>query len=511
MKVTGRIIIIDIQLDRRSSRILSLNVLYSTSVYLILSSITRGHHRPIDRANLYHLPNIAFIIIIMDKAAKAKLHIENYYSNLISQFNERNMRQKKLEDSMLAENLDDETKLERRSQHAAKETEFLRLKRSRLGVDDFEPLKVIGKGSFGEVRLVQKKDIGHVFAMKILRKTDMLEKEQIAHVRAERDILVEADHQWVVKMYYSFQDAINLYLIMEFLPGGDMMTLLMKKDTLSEECTQFYIAETALAIDSIHRLGFIHRDIKPDNLLLDARGHIKLSDFGLCTGLKKSHTTEFYRDLSQAKQIDFTTNPTDSKRRAESWKKNRRALAYSTVGTPDYIAIEIFKQTGYTSACDWWSLGVIMYEMLIGYPPFCSETPQETYRKVMNWKETLLFPPEVPISKDAKDLIEGFCREMDERIGGATGEFDEVKAHPFFKGVDWQHIRERPAAIQIHVKSIDDTSNFDEFPDVDLKIPTAPSKEPAEMANKDWVFINYTFKRFEGLTQRDRLKLSNMQ
>lgn len=447
----------------------------------------------------------------MDKAAKTKLHIENYYSNLISQFNERNMRQKKLEDSMIAENLDDESKLEKRRQHAAKETEFLRLKRSRLGVDDFEPLKVIGKGSFGEVRLVQKKDIGHVFAMKILRKTDMLEKEQIAHVRAERDILVEADHQWVVKMYYSFQDAINLYLIMEFLPGGDMMTLLMKKDTLSEECTQFYIAETALAIDSIHRLGFIHRDIKPDNLLLDARGHIKLSDFGLCTGLKKSHTTEFYRDLSQAKQIDFTTNPMDSKRRAESWKKNRRALAYSTVGTPDYIAVEIFKQTGYTSACDWWSLGVIMYEMLIGYPPFCSETPQETYRKVMNWKETLLFPPEVPISKEAKDLIEGFCREMDQRIGGPAGDFDEVKGHPFFKDVDWQHIRERPAAIRIQVKSIDDTSNFDEFPDVDLKIPTAPSKEPAEMANKDWVFINYTFKRFEGLTQRDRMKLSNLQ
>lgn len=445
----------------------------------------------------------------LDKAIKAKLHLENYYLNLINQFSERNTRHERLEEGMINEGLNEEQKADKRQQHAMKETEFLRLKRSRLGVDDFEPLKVIGKGSFGEVRLVQKKDTGHVFAMKILRKADMLEKEQIAHVRAERDILVEADHQWVVKMYYSFQDAINLYLIMEFLPGGDMMTLLMKKDTLSEECTQFYIAETALAIDSIHRLGFIHRDIKPDNLLLDSRGHIKLSDFGLCTGLKKSHRTEFYRDLSQAKPIDFTSNPMDSKRRAESWKKNRRALAYSTVGTPDYIAVEIFKQTGYTSACDWWSLGVIMYEMLIGYPPFCSETPQETYRKVMNYKETLIFPPEVPISDEAKDLIHGFCREMDTRIGGLNGDFDEVKGHSFFNGVDWEHIRERPAAIPVQVKSIDDTSNFDEFPDVDLKIPSAPSKEPSSgMANKDWVFINYTFKRFEGLTQRERLKLS---
>lgn len=197
--------------------------------------------------------------------------------------------------------------------------------------------------------MVQKIDTGHVYAMKILRKTDMVAKEQLAHVRAERDILVEADHTWVVKMYYSFQDPINLYLIMEFLPGGDMMTLLMKKDTLSEEVTQFYIAETALAIDSIHKVGFIHRDIKPDNLLLDARGHIKLSDFGLCTGLKKSHRTEFYRDLSQAQPSDFVNAPkttennskimsaSDSKRKAESWKRNRRQLAYSTVGTPDYI------------------------------------------------------------------------------------------------------------------------------------------------------------------------------
>merc|ERR1719226_462101 len=309
-----------------------------------------------------------------------------------------------MEESFIEQGFEESVIVEKRNQHAAKETEFLRLKRSRLGVDDFEAIKVIGKGAFGEVRLVQKIDTGHVYAMKILRKADMVEKEQVAHVRAERDILVEADHQWVVKMYYSFQDPANLYLIMEFLPGGDMMTLLMKKDTLSEDCTQFYVAETALAIDYIHKLGFIHRDIKPDNLLLDSNGHVKLSDFGLCTGLKKSHRTEFYRDLSQVKPLDLT-NPMDSKRKAESWKKNRRQLAYSTVGTPDYIAPEVFLQTGYTASCDWWSLGVIMFEMLIGYPPFCSENPQETYKKIMAWKETLAFPPEVPISEQAKETL----------------------------------------------------------------------------------------------------------
>ncbi|KAI4488756.1 hypothetical protein M0802_011266 [Mischocyttarus mexicanus] len=472
----------------------------------------------------------------LDKATKAKVTLENYYSNLIAQHIERKQRLAKLEESLKDEGLSEQQKQEKRLQHAQKETEFLRLKRSRLGVEDFEPLKVIGRGAFGEVRLVQKKDTGHVYAMKILRKADMLEKEQVAHVRAERDVLVEADHQWVVKMYYSFQDPINLYLIMEFLPGGDMMTLLMKKDTLSEECTQFYISETALAIDSIHKLGFIHRDIKPDNLLLDARGHIKLSDFGLCTGLKKSHRTDFYRDLSQAKPSDFMTScgsgsggAMDSKRRAESWKRNRRALAYSTVGTPDYIAPEVFLQTGYGPACDCWSLGVIMYEMLIGYPPFCSENPQETYRKVMNWRETLVFPPEVPISEEAKDTIIRFCCEADRRLGSQRG-IEELKLAPFFRGVDWEHIRERPAAIPVEVRSIDDTSNFDEFPDVKLEIrewiyyydvaltfevcsfcsliywtslaPSAPMPQDGEVIYKDWVFINYTFKRFEGLTQR---------
>ena len=167
-------------------------------------------------------------------------------------------------------------------------------------------------------------DTGHVYAMKVLRKAEMVEKEQVAHVRAERDILVEVDHTWVVKMFYSFQDSDALYLVMEFLPGGDIMTLLMKKDTLPEEAAQFYMAETALAIETIHKLGFIHRDIKPDNLLLDSKGHVKLSDFGLCTGLQKSHRTDYYRGLEHVTAEDFTFSRVDSRRRAETWRSKRR-------------------------------------------------------------------------------------------------------------------------------------------------------------------------------------------
>uniref|UniRef100_A0A914D680 non-specific serine/threonine protein kinase n=1 Tax=Acrobeloides nanus TaxID=290746 RepID=A0A914D680_9BILA len=306
----------------------------------------------------------------------------------------------------------------------------------------------------------------------------MLEKEQQVHWRAERDILSEADCEWVVTMYFSFQDQINLYLVMEFLPGGDMMNLLIKR----EEETQFYISEAALAIQAIHNMNFIHRDIKPDNLLLDARGHIKLADFGLCTGFKKVHRTELYRNWPSKLHSDFVSKPLESKRIAESWKKNRRAFAFSTVGTPDYIAPEVFEPHGYTKSCDWWSLGVIM--------------------NVMNWQQTLIFPPDMPISADAKIAIKRFCCEADKRVGHNSG-IEEVKQCSFFKRVNWQHIRELPAPIRIEVRGIDDTSYFDTH--ADLPWPVEVVKESTAKGNftpqDKGEFINYTFARFNYLTQ----------
>ena len=147
---------------------------------------------------------------------------------------------------------------------------------------DFEPLSIIGRGAFGEVRICRVKATGEVVAMKKMKKSEMVYKNQVAHVKAEREVLVKAKNPWIVDLKYSFQDEKYLYLVMDFLPGGDLMTLLMRKDVLSEEESRFYIAETILAIETVHKVNYIHRDLKPDNILLDKHGHVKLTDFGLC-------------------------------------------------------------------------------------------------------------------------------------------------------------------------------------------------------------------------------------
>jgi len=224
-----------------------------------------------------------------------------------------------------------------------------------------------------------------------------LKKNQVAHIRAERDVLALADNPWVVKLEHSFQDPNNLYLVMEFLQGGDLMTVLMEKDILSEDATRFYIAEIAMAILSVHRLNYVHRDLKPDNILLDTHGHIKLSDFGLC---KAFDTGSNYLDQYKSVAKDAAGKDVKDSKTAQSygpklkqWKQRGRQLAYSTVGTPDYIAPEVFAQTGYGQECDWWSLGVIMYECLVGYPPFYAEDPMSTCRKNCQLEEDFGFPP----------------------------------------------------------------------------------------------------------------------
>lgn len=360
----------------------------------------------------------------------------------------------------------------------------------KVGVHDFNFCKIIGRGAFGEVRLVRKKSTNKVYAMKMMKKTDMVKRNQVERIRAERDVLALADNPWVVKLDYSFQDNSQLYLVMEFLQGGDLMTILMKYDILPENTARFYGAELALAIESVHRLGYVHRDLKPDNVLLDRLGHVKLSDFGLCKEVEANQNPYLsqYKDEAVAGEAAAPDGKEFATKKNE-WKGRSRKMMFSTVGTPDYIAPEVFAQTGYGKECDWWSLGVIMYESLVGYPPFYADDPLSTCRKIMNWKETLVFPAEAKLSSNAKSLLNLLICDSSQRLT-----FEMIKKHAFFEGINWDTIRDGPAAIVPVVKSEDDTSNFDDFeemPDSEEGTDTNASAE----ANAS--FIGYTFKRPE--------------
>ncbi|CAN1279329.1 Serine/threonine-protein kinase 38-like [Linum perenne] len=397
--------------------------------------------------------------VTKQRVAAAKQYIENHYKKQMKDLQERKERRDMLERKLADAEVSEEEQSNLIQYLEKKETEFMRLLRHKMGADDFEPLTMIGKGAFGEVRICREKSTGHVYAMKKLKKSEMLRRGQVEHVKAERNLLAEVDSNCIVKLYCSFQDEEYLYLVMEYLPGGDMMTLLMRKDTLTEDEARFYVGETVLAIESIHKHNYIHRDIKPDNLLLDKHGHMKLSDFGLCKPLDCSNLQEkdftASNKLSGALQSDG--RPTVPRRtqqeQLQHWQRNRRMLAYSTVGTPDYIAPEVLLKKGYGMECDWWSLGAIMYEMLVGYPPFYSDEPMST------------------------------CR----------------KAHPWFEGVEWDKLYQMKAAFIPEVNDELDTQNFEKFEEDDnqMHIPNKSGPWRKMLSSKDINFVGYTYKNFE--------------
>ncbi|XP_077244564.1 uncharacterized protein LOC143884713 isoform X2 [Tasmannia lanceolata] len=446
--------------------------------------------------------------ITKQKVAAAKQYIENHYKSQMKCLQDRKERRWILESKLADAEVSEEEQNNLLKYLEKKETEYMRLQRHKMGVDDFELLTIIGRGAFGEVRLCREKTTGHVYAMKKLKKSEMLRRGQVEHVKAERNLLAEVDSACIVKLYCSFQDEEFLYLIMEYLPGGDMMTLLMRKDTLTEDEARFYVGQTILAIESIHKRNYIHRDIKPDNLLLDRYGHMKLSDFGLCKPLDSSSFPNLNendvvgRNLKPSLDNDKQSNvPLTPKRTQQEqllhWQRNRRMLAYSTVGTPDYIAPEVLLKKGYGMECDWWSLGAIMYEMLVGYPPFYSEEPMSTCRKIVNWRTHLKFPEEAKLSAEAKDLISKLLCNVEQRLG--TKGAHEIKAHPWFKCIQWDKLYQMEAAFIPEVNDELDTQNFEKFEESGAPMQTSSKSGPWRkmLPSKDVNFAGYTYKNFE--------------
>uniref|UniRef100_A0A914XMN3 non-specific serine/threonine protein kinase n=1 Tax=Plectus sambesii TaxID=2011161 RepID=A0A914XMN3_9BILA len=299
----------------------------------------------------------------------------------------------------------------------------------RVGPQDFQLLKVLGKGGYGKVFQVRKtsgQDSGKIFAMKVLKKATIVRNQKdTAHTKAERNILEAVKSPFICDLLYAFQTGGKLYLILEYLSGGELFMHLEREGIFMEDTAAFYLSEIVCALEHLHHQGIIYRDLKPENILLDSRGHVKLTDFGLCKeaieGDQKTHTF---------------------------------------CGTIEYMAPEILMRTGHAKAVDWWSLGALMFDMLTGGPPFTAENRKKTIDKILKGKLSL--PPY--LSPDARDLIKRLLkRHVETRLGAGPEDAAEIKCHPFFRTLNWDVVYERNVEppFKPNITSDDDASLFD--------------------------------------------------
>ncbi|XP_034387302.1 microtubule-associated serine/threonine-protein kinase 2 isoform X3 [Cyclopterus lumpus] len=305
--------------------------------------------------------------------------------------------------------------------------------------EDFENIKLISNGAYGTVFLVRHKETRQRFAMKKINKQNLILRNQIQQAFVERDILTFAENPFVVSMFCSFETRRHLCMVMEYVEGGDCATLLKNIGALPVDMARMYFAETVLALEYLHNYGIVHRDLKPDNLLITSMGHIKLTDFGLSKIGLMSLTTNMYEGHIE--------------------KDTREFLDKQVCGTPEYIAPEVILRQGYGKPVDWWAMGVILYEFLVGCAPFFGDTPEELFGQVIS--DEIIWPEEdEALPQEAQDLISKLLRQNPlERLG--TGSAFEVKHHSFFTDLDWNSLLRQKAEFIPQLESEDDTSYFD--------------------------------------------------
>ncbi|KAJ1548326.1 hypothetical protein HK405_003656 [Cladochytrium tenue] len=293
-------------------------------------------------------------------------------------------------------------------------------------LSDFNFVKTLGTGTFGRVFLAQFRNTDQFYAMKVLKKVDVVKLKQVEHINSEKQILAQINFPFIVNLLCTFQDDKNVFMLLEYVIGGELFSHLRRAGRFSNDMTRFYAAEIVLALEYLHSMDIIYRDLKPENLLLDELGHIKITDFGF------------------AKKVEDRT--------------------WTLCGTPEYLAPEIIQSKGHGKAVDWWALGILIFEMLAGYPPFFDDNPFGIYEKILAGK--IVFPSH--FDPNAKDLIKKLLTaDRSKRLGNLISGAEDVKKHKWFRGVDWQGLLNKSvhAPIIPVCSHAGDTRNFENYPE----------------------------------------------
>lgn len=415
--------------------------------------------------------------------------------------------------------------------YVGKERSLLRKRRIKPKHKDFSMITQVGQGGYGQVYLARKRDTQEICALKILSKRLLLKLNEARHVLTERDILTNTRSEWLVKLLYAFQDDDKLYLAMEFVPGGDYRTLLNNVGYLIPPHARFYISEMFAAVNSLHELGYTHRDLKPENFLIDSKGHIKLTDFGLAAGSVSTERIESMRlKLNQVKDLEYKPRERTVTERQQLYRSMRVKnvhIADSIVGSPDYMALEVLEGRPYDFTIDYWSLGCMLYETLVGFTPFSGGSSDETYNNLRNWSKYLKRPKaddgRYMFSDRTWHLISKLISHPQDRVRS----FRQIMSMPYFVEVEWMSLRNKVPPFTPQLDDEEDAGYFDDFNDEDdmakYKDVMAKREQIEKMSDRssrgdiNKNFVGFTFKHKSSLASEstptrkhgDRLLLSS--
>ncbi|CAI4865099.1 CDA_G0056420.mRNA.1.CDS.1 [Saccharomyces cerevisiae] len=401
-----------------------------------------------------------------------QLYFLDYYCDMFDYVISRRQRTKQvlryLEQQRSVKNVSNKVLNEEWALYLLREHEVLRKRRLKPKHKDFQILTQVGQGGYGQVYLAKKKDSDEICALKILNKKLLFKLNETNHVLTERDILTTTRSDWLVKLLYAFQDPESLYLAMEFVPGGDFRTLLINTRILKSGHARFYISEMFCAVNALHELGYTHRDLKPENFLIDATGHIKLTDFGLAAGTVSNERIESMKiRLEEVKNLEFpafTERSIEDRRKIyHNMRKTEINYANSMVGSPDYMALEVLEGKKYDFTVDYWSLGCMLFESLVGYTPFSGSSTNETYENLRYWKKTLRRPRtedrRAAFSDRTWDLITRLIADPINRVRS----FEQVRKMSYFAEINFETLRTSSPPFIPQLDDETDAGYFDDF------------------------------------------------